>query len=80
MHQRVNTASLVAHTIKSLPARWEIRVQFLGLEDPLEKKMVTTPVFLPGKIPWIEESINLLLLNSLVRLSTDSSKLTLHFK
>ena len=32
------------------------------------------------KIPWIEESISLLLLNSLVRLSTDSSKFTLHFK
>ena len=35
---------------------------------------------LAWKIPWIEESISLLLLNSLVRLSTDSSKLTLHFK
>ena len=29
--------------------RQEIRVQSLGLEDPLEKEMPTTPVSLPGK-------------------------------
>ena len=28
---------------------WEIQVQSLGWEDPLEKEMTTTPVFLPGK-------------------------------
>ena len=27
----------------------EIWVQFLGQEDPLEKRMATTPVFLPGE-------------------------------
>jgi len=27
----------------------------LGWEDPLEKGMVTTPIFLPG-ISWTEES------------------------
>ena len=26
-----------------------MQVQTLGQEDPLEKKMATTPVFLPGK-------------------------------
>ena len=26
-----------------------MKVQFLGWEDPLEKEMAPTPVFLPGK-------------------------------
>ena len=30
-------ASLVAQTVKRLPAMWETWVQSLGLEDPLEK-------------------------------------------
>ena len=34
--------------VKSLPAMWETRVGSLGQEDPLEKEMETTPVFLPG--------------------------------
>ena len=34
-------ASLVAQTVKNLPAKWETRVQFLGQEDPLEKGMAT---------------------------------------
>ena len=42
-------ASLVAQTVKRLPATWETRVQFLGWEDPLEKEWQSTPVFLPGK-------------------------------
>ena len=32
-------ASLVAQTVKRLPAMWETRVQSLGQEDPLEKEM-----------------------------------------
>jgi len=28
---------------------WETWVRSLGREDPLEKEMATTPVFLPGK-------------------------------
>ena len=27
----------------------ELKIQFLGWEDPLEKEMATIPVFLPGK-------------------------------
>ena len=30
-------------------------VQSLGWEDPLEKVMATTPVFLPGESPWTAE-------------------------
>ena len=43
--------SLVAQTVKHLPAMQETRVQSLGPEDPLEKEMgwQPTPVFLPGK-------------------------------
>ena len=33
-------ASLVAQTVKNLPAMQEARVQSLGQEDPLEKGMV----------------------------------------
>ena len=42
-------ASLVAQRIKRLPAIQETRVRFLGWEDPLEKEMQPTPVFLPGE-------------------------------
>ena len=35
--------------LKNLPAMWETWVQSLGWEDPLEKGMATTPVFLPGE-------------------------------
>ena len=34
--------------LKNLPVMQETLVQSLGQEDPLEKEMVTTPVFLPG--------------------------------
>ena len=42
-------ASLVAQSVKNLPAMQEIQVQSLGWEDPLEKKWQPTPVSLPGK-------------------------------
>ena len=35
--------------VKNLTAVQEIWVQSLGQEDPLEKEMASTPVFLPGK-------------------------------
>ena len=44
-------ASLVAQTVKSLPAMQETRVQSLGQEDPLEKEMATHPSILAWKIP-----------------------------
>ena len=34
-------ASLVAQTIKRLPAMWETWVRSLGQEDPLQKEMAT---------------------------------------
>ena len=39
-------ASLIAQLVKNLPAMQETPIQFLGLEDPLEKESLPTPVFL----------------------------------
>ena len=35
--------------VRNLPPMQETQVQSLGQEDPLEKGMATTPVFLPGE-------------------------------
>ena len=49
-------ASLVAQTVKNLPAMRETWIQSSGWEDPLkEGKWQPTPVFLPGESPWTEE-------------------------
>jgi len=48
-------ASLVAQMINNLLAMWEIRIQFLGQEDPLEKRMATHSSILAWRIPWTEE-------------------------
>ena len=47
-------ASLVAQTVKHLPAMWETRVQSLVREDPLEKEMATHSSILAWKIRWME--------------------------
>ena len=39
----------MAQRVKRLPAVWETQVRSLGREDPLEKEMAATPIFLPGK-------------------------------
>ena len=49
-------ASLVAQTVKRLPAMQETRVRSLGWEDPLEKEMATHSSNLAWKIPWTEEA------------------------
>ena len=48
-------ASLVAQTVKCLPAVRETWVQSLGQEDPLEKEMAIHSSTLAWKIPWTEE-------------------------
>ena len=48
-------SSLVAQSVKSLPAMWETGVQSLGQEDPLEKEMTTHSSILAWRIPWTEE-------------------------
>ena len=48
-------ASLVAQTVKHLPAMQETWVRSLGWEDLLEKEMATHSSTLAWKIPWMEE-------------------------
>ena len=48
-------ASLVAQTVKRLPAMRETWLQSLGWEDPLEKEMATHSSTLAWKIPRTEE-------------------------
>ena len=45
------SASLVAQTIKNLPAMQETSVPSLGWEDPLEKGMATHSSILAWRIP-----------------------------
>ena len=46
-------ASLMAQTVKSLPAMWETQVRSLGREDPLEKEMASHSSILA----WMEEPV-----------------------
>ena len=48
-------ASLVAQTVKRLPAVRETWVRSLCWEDLLEKEMATHSSTLAWKIPWMEE-------------------------
>ena len=50
-----NWLFLVAQSVKSLPKIQEIRVQFLGQEDTLEKEMATHSSILAWRIPRTEE-------------------------
>ena len=51
---RPRETSLVAQTVKRLPAMQETWVQSLGQEDTLEKEMATHSSTLAWKIPWTE--------------------------
>ena len=42
-------ASLLVHIVKKASAIQETQFRSLSWEDPLEKEMQPTPVFLPGK-------------------------------
>ena len=47
--------SLVAQTVRNLPAMQVTWVQFPGQEDPLEKGMATHSSILAWRIPWTEK-------------------------
>ena len=51
-------ASLVAQMVKNPPVMQETRVQSLGREDPLEKRMATHSSILAQRIPWTEDTIH----------------------
>ena len=69
----------MAQRVKSLPAMQETQVQFLGGEDPLEKKVATHSSTLAWRIPWREEPGRLLVhgvAKSRTRLSDFTHSLT----
>ena len=55
----VGWASLVAQTVKNLPAMQETQVQSLGQKDTLEKGMATHSSILALRIPRTEEPAGL---------------------
>ena len=57
-------ASLVAQTVKNLPAMWETWVHALGCEDPLEKGKATHSSILDWRIWWTEEPVGLQFMGS----------------
>ena len=48
-------ASLVAQTVKNLPAVQETQVLSLDWENPLEMEMAIHPSILAWRIPWTED-------------------------
>ena len=49
-------SSLVAQTVRKLPAMLETQVQSLGREDPLEKGIAIHSSILAWRFPWTEEA------------------------
>ena len=70
-------ASLVAHTVKTLPAVWETCVRSLGQKDSLEEGMVTYSSILAWRILWIEEPGGLYIVHGVVKSQTQLKQLTL---
>ena len=56
--------SLIAQSIKNLPAIQETCVRSLGWEDTLEKEMATHSSILAWRSPWTEEPDRLLSMRS----------------
>ena len=48
-------ASLVAQTVKNLPAMWDTWVRSLGWGDLLERGMATHSSILAWRISWTED-------------------------
>ena len=55
IQQIFSSVSLVAQTVKNLPAMQENWVRSLGQKDPLEKGMANHSSILAWRIPWTEE-------------------------
>ena len=52
---RDSCTSLVAQTVKNLPAMPETQVQSLGWKEPLKEEMATHSSIFAWEIPWTEE-------------------------
>ena len=55
----IGEGSIVAQTVKNLPAVRETQVQSLGQGDPLDKGTVTHSSILAWKILWAQEPFRL---------------------
>ena len=55
LHYCTPSASLVAQSVKNLPAVQKTQAQSLGCKDPLEKEMAMHSSILAGKISWTVE-------------------------
>ena len=51
----ITKATLVAQTVKDLPAMQETQIRSPGQTDPLENEMVTHSGTLAWRIPWAEK-------------------------
>ena len=67
--------SLIAQSVKKLPAMQETHIRFLGREDPLEKGMATHFSILAWRIPWTEEPGGLQTMGSQ---ESDTTEVTKH--
>ena len=55
----IGEGSIVAQTVKNLPAMWETQVQSLGQGNPLDEGIVTHSSILAWKILWAQEPVRL---------------------
>ena len=55
----IGEGSIVAQTVKNLPAVQEAQVRSLGREDPLDEGIATHSSILAWKIPWAQEPVRL---------------------
>ena len=71
MTEATGKASMIAQTVKNLPAIHETKVQSLGQEDPLEEGMATHSSILAWRIPWTEKpgGLSFIVTKSQTRLS-----------
>ena len=69
--------SLVAQSVKNLPAVQKTWVQSLGGEDPLEKGMAAHMNILAWRIPWTEEPGRLQSMGSQIRSDQSLSRVRL---
>ena len=49
------SASLMAQTVKNLPAMQETQARSLDREDPLKENLATHSSVLAWRVPWTEE-------------------------
>ena len=52
---RIWGVSLIAQSVKNLPAMQETQIKFQGQEDPLDKEMATHSNVLAWRVTWTEE-------------------------